>query len=537
MRTTGTSEPGGGPGAADDSGPSPGTETRRQVRGSGILLTGRLLSMAANLAVQVLIVRHLSRGAYGAFAYAMSFVVLGETVVTFGLDRTVTRFIALYDERRQPDKMLGTIVMVSATIVTLGTLTALVVWGTGGSLVGTFVRDREAITLLGVLILLAPIQALDSLAIGVFAVFSRAGAIFVRRYVLAPGLRLAVVLVLIAMGGDVHFLAVGYVAAAGLGLVIYLPVILSALREHGLIGRGALARMQVPAREIIGFTLPLLTTDLVYTVLNVSDAVMLGYFANTEAVGALRAVQPIAKLNLFVMSSFALLYTPLAARLHERRDREGLDHLYWQTAMWLAVLTFPVFLAGFALARPVTLTLFGEPYAESAAYLALLAFGYYTQAAFGFNGLTLKCVGAIRIIVVLNLSAAVLNIGFNLVLIPRYGALGAAAGTALALLVHNVLKQLGLRRATGVSMLRRDTALVYLVAFLGAVGLGAAELVFGLGLVIGLAAGAVVSLAVLAVARPLLDVAETFPELMRIAPLRVLLGERPLRPGGPRAPR
>ena len=62
-------------------------ETTRQIRGSSLLLTGRMLSMAINFVVQILIVRNLSETEYGAFAYALSIVAFGQTIITFGLDR------------------------------------------------------------------------------------------------------------------------------------------------------------------------------------------------------------------------------------------------------------------------------------------------------------------------------------------------------------------------------------------------------------------------------------------------------------------
>jgi O-antigen/teichoic acid export membrane protein len=74
--------------------------TRRQIRGSALLLTGRVLSLGINFAVRVLVVRYLSKEAYGAFAYAISIAVFGQTIVTFGLDRAVTRFVPMYDERQ-----------------------------------------------------------------------------------------------------------------------------------------------------------------------------------------------------------------------------------------------------------------------------------------------------------------------------------------------------------------------------------------------------------------------------------------------------
>ena len=71
--------------------------TTSQIRGSSLMLVGRTMSMGVNFVVQILIVRYLTTEAYGAFAYALSIVALGQTLITFGLDRGVARFLSVYD--------------------------------------------------------------------------------------------------------------------------------------------------------------------------------------------------------------------------------------------------------------------------------------------------------------------------------------------------------------------------------------------------------------------------------------------------------
>jgi len=500
--------------------------TKTQIRGSSLLLVGRLLSMAINTGVQVLIVRYLSKTSYGAFAYALSFVSLGETVVTLGLDRAVTRFVPMYDERREYGKLLGTLALVLGTILALGLVTVLLVMGLQGMIAGRLIEDRQAVVLLVILIALAPIQALDSLANGMFAVFAKPGAIFLRRYVLAPGLRLVVVLLLILQSSDATFLATGYVVSGAVGVTIYAGILVRSMRGLGLLSRANVRSMEVPAKEIFAFTLPLLTSDLVYTVMSVSDTVMLGYFRSVSEVAAFRAVQPTAKLNMLVMSSFAFLFTPLAARLFARGDTTEINALYWQTAIWLSVLSLPVFLLTFSLAAPLTLTLYGPRYADSATYLALLSLGTYIQAASGFNGLVLKVVGRLRYIVVTNLLAALANVAVNLALIPRYGALGAAIGTSTVYILHNLLKQTGLRLGTGVALFPRGGLRVYAAIVLAACGLFAVQTAFSPPLWAGVALAALCSLTVLWISRPVLQVSTMFPELTRFRLLRMLLGTK-----------
>jgi O-antigen/teichoic acid export membrane protein len=250
---------------------------------------------------------------------------------------------------------------------------------------------------------------------------------------------------------------------------------------------------------------------------------MLAHFGSATDVADYRVVQPAARLNVLVMTSFTLLFTPLAARLFAREDREGVSELYWRTAVWIAVCSFPIFAATFSVAAPITTGLFGERYHSSATILALLSLGYYTNAALGFNGLTLRVFGLVRYVIVISVAAAVVNVVLNLALIPRYGALGAGVATAATMIGHNVLKQTGLRRGTGISIFNRRHGAVYLVIVAATAALGLAEWAVRPGPLLALAMVAVVSCGVLALSRRSLLVADMFPELLRVPVLRRLV--------------
>jgi O-antigen/teichoic acid export membrane protein len=482
--------------------------TRKQIRGSSLLLVGRMLSLGVNFGVQVLIVRYLSKADFGAFAYALSLASLGSSIATFGLDRSITRFVPIYDEQGNYRKLFGTLVLAGATVTSLGLISVVLVYALQGVLAGSLIEDERAISLLLILVALTPIQALDGLFMGMFAVFSKPRAIFFRKYVLTPGLRLTVVLLLVLGNQSVLY-----------GVMLY-----GMLRDEGLLKHFGVGKIDVPAREVFGFTIPLLTSDLVYMAMNTSDVLLLGHYHGAEEVGALRVIWPVAHMNGLVMSSFALLFTPAAARLFARDDKDGINRLYWQTAIWIAVFSFPLFALTFSLSEPLTVTLFGSRYADSGTYLTLLALGYYFNAALGFNGLTLKVYGRLRYIVSINIAAALVNVGINLVLIPRYGALGAAIGTTATLLLHNVFKQAGLLLGTGISLFQRRDSLVYV----GIVGAALVLLVVQATLeppfYVGFALAALASLLVLALGRRSLRAAETFPELMRFRLARLLVG-------------
>ena len=490
-------------------------ESRRHIRGSSLLLLGRLLSVGVNFGTQVVIVRYLSKADYGVFAYVLAIVGAGQSIAVLGLDRALARFLPMYDERGEHGRLLGSLLMVAATIAGMGVAFVLLVGALRGLVAGGVGESRDAVAVLLILLLLAPVQALDELCMSAFAVFSRARAIFFRKYVLAPALRLTAVGGVVLAGGDVRALAVAIVLASTFGVVVYGCMLVRTLRRGVLRGvRGS--ELEFPGREIFGFALPLLAVDALFLLQNTANVVMLAHFGSATDVADYRAVQPAAHLNMLVMTSFTLLFTPLASRLFVRGDSDGVNELYWRTAVWIAVCSFPLFAATFAVASPITVGLFGERYDGAGAILALLSLGYYCNAALGFNGLTLRVYGLVRYVVVISVVAAVVNVALNLVFIPSHGAIGAGIATAATMLAHNVLKQAGLRRGTGISVFERRHGRVYVVIGITTAVLLAAQWALSPGPAVAVLLVAVASGAVLALSRRSLRIGDIFPELLRV---------------------
>src|SRR5687768_8280803 len=154
------------------------------------MIVGRFLSLGLNFLVHLLIARYLSKSDFGAFSYALSLVTLGETVATLGLDRAVTRFIPIYDEQKDYPRLFGTLVMVFGTVLTLGLGLILIFWAFPGFISERIITDEQVLGLMTIMIFLSPVQALDTLFNGLFTVFSSPKAIFFRKYVVGPGLRL-----------------------------------------------------------------------------------------------------------------------------------------------------------------------------------------------------------------------------------------------------------------------------------------------------------------------------------------------------------
>ena len=496
---------------------------RGYIRGSGLLLGGRGVSILLNLALQVLTVRYLSKSDYGAFAYALGVAAIGSSAVLVGLGKTIQRFIPIYQERGDYARVFGTIGLAVATVWGLGLSLIVLVFGLRGVLASSVVPDPLTLSLLLTLIALAPINAFDHILQTLVAIFARPSAIFLRRHVLGPGLKLAAILLVIAVSGDVHMLAWGYLFGGAVGLWLYVSILVREWRRQGLLdhlGR----RLDVPARELFGFSLPLVTAELPLLLRGSVAVLLLGFFQSAEAVAEYRAVYPIARLNLIVFQSFGFLFVPLAARMFARADREGLNDLYWRTSAWIVVLTFPVFALTTSIAGPTTVLLFGSAYADAGITLAVLAVGECAAAALGFSADALRVYGKVRYAALSNVATAAVFVGLAVLLVPRWAAPGAAAAATGSVLVHNLLNHAGLGLGgTGLRWPDRRFLEVSGAAAALFLGLAAVQWTAHPPLIAGVALAAVASLALLRITRRRMNPNESFPELLRVPFLRWFL--------------
>ncbi len=505
------------PGDGDDApvrAPRGKASTKSQMRGSALLLVGRLLGMGLGLVIQLLLVRVLTKDDYGAFAWALSIVTLVQSVIPLGLDRVDSRFLAKYDEEGDDRKVVGVLVTEALVVLTLGSIVFLLVLLWHGRLSPGIAPSETAANLLVLMVLLAPLAALDAMVVNTFATFASARAVFVRRYLLEPGLRLTAIVTVFFLGAGVYGLTVGYVLASLLGVSIYVVMVVRLLSRLGFFA-SLHGRVTLPVRPMLREGFPLMTSSLVYVVVMALPTFVLGAVGTAADVASLRAVMPIAQLSMAASGAFWVLFPPMVTRLWQRGDMEGVRLTYWRTALWVALVSYPALVLSVSFAEPVTVTLLGSQYADSAPLLAILGFGFWFQAASGFSAILMATAGRLRFIFFSNMAVLVLGTVLAFALIPPLGAWGAAVGMALSLVLGNVVRQFGLRGLPP-RVIEPWMAGPYTAMLVGVVLTALLQFWVGAGFILAVLLTGVATLGVLFVTLPYLDVAHTFPELLKI---------------------
>jgi len=108
-------------------------------------------------------------------------------------------------------------------------------------------------------------------------------------------------------------------------------------------------------------------------------------------------------------------------------------------------------------------------------------------------------------------------------LIPHYGAIGAGVGTSAGLILLCLMRQLGLRRGSGISFFEMRYLPYFLVLGSNAAALYMIQLIAHCNFYVAMLLTLADSVLVLLLVKRQLNIADTFPEILRVPFLGRLL--------------
>lgn len=158
------------------------------------------------------------------------------------------------------------------------------------------------------------------------------------------------------------------------------------------------------------------------------DTIFLSVFRPLEEVGLYGAAYKILEILVTFPNMFIGLIMPiLSGFAFVNWDRFKVVFQRSFDALLIAVL--PLFVGGFVLARELVIFVGGEAYADATVFFRMLLFAIVFLFFGSLSGHTVTAINEQRKMVWAYLGVAVVGVVLYLVLIPSYGAYGAALGT------------------------------------------------------------------------------------------------------------
>lgn len=384
----------------------------RIVKNASWLVAGRVIQLIISFFVGILTTKYLGPENFGLVNYASAYTAFFLSFCTLGINSVLVK--ELVDDPEGEGRVLGTTLLLRAVSSILSAVLIVIIVG--------FVNADEPTTI--------AVTALTSISL-VFNIFdsfkywfqaklnSKVVAIVTLvAYIATSAYRI----VLLASGASVEWFAfatsVDYIVIALLLLICYFACggrRLSFSLEYG--------------RRLLSKSYHFILPGLMVAIYGYTDKVMLKNHIGDAEVGYYSNALLLCSMWTFVLSAIIDSVYPSIMEAHKNGNTES----YEKNNRRLYAIVFYVSVAAslfFTFAGEFVITLlYGEEFAPAAAPLRIAT--WYT--AFSYLGVArgawLVCEDKQKYVKYIYLFSALANVGLNVLLIPRFGAVGAAAAS------------------------------------------------------------------------------------------------------------
>jgi len=410
------------------------------LHGAGVSMGVRIAGVALSYGANILLSRTLGVQAFGEYVIALSWALVLTLPAKAGFDNSALRYSTIYLERQDFASLRGFVRFGAAIVVVISLLMGAVILLVGSTLVPVQPETR----------LWSAIMILPLALLALFSVVMRTAHRIVSsqfyEQMLRPALVIGGVLGIAVAGGHLS-------AASAMGLTTAAATVALAALVVELRRVFRSASQYEPRydewQQWLAVSLPMLMLGVVQELMNQIDIILLGQLADARQAALFAASWRLASLVPFALVGLATMAGPLIAAAYERRSIDELHRVSRMVAR--AGFAFALISAAvlFLLGRPL-LGLFGPDFVAGLDVLSILLLGGIVNAFTGVVAYFTTLTGKERQGLAIFAGALVLSIVLNLVLIPRFGAVGAAVASSSATIAWNLAMLVYVRRTMGI---------------------------------------------------------------------------------------
>lgn len=460
------------------------SEVTSVARGSAVNLTAMVLGAVLSFGLTVLVSRWLQPSAAGGFFELISLFTILSYTLYLGADTGLLRWIAraramggLADTRK-----IVRIAVVPVFIV--GSAAAVAVWIAAPEIARTFlhgIAPAAAVADIRFVAPLVPLGALCAVILSGARGFGRTWPYLAIQGLGQPALRIGLVLAALVMGWGLRGALVGWGLPVALGLVVALYILARLIKAEVPAGpraarpsrsarswrlpigpRAVRSRLAIRLRhrvrdgghhrvlpdsgaapgerlglEFWRFAAPRGLAGAFQIVVIWLDILLVGAVLSSYAAGVYAAVSKLALVGTFALEATRLAIGPQLSALMARHEFNRAADLHQSATRWLVIASWPLYVM-LAIFPVVVLGIFGHRYTVGAAALVVISLAMLVNLGTGNVTVVLLMGGKSSLSAYNALSALVVNVGLNLILLPRIGIVGAAIAWAASIVVENV---------------------------------------------------------------------------------------------------
>ncbi|WP_051442121.1 lipopolysaccharide biosynthesis protein [Arthrobacter sp. H14] len=458
-------------GITDDAGTdSASGELRQAARGGVVSLVGAAISAGMGLIFIVVLGRSLGQDGAGVVLQAIAVFTIALALARVGMDTTGVWLLPRL-RISAVDKIRSAVLFLLLPAAAAGVVFAGLVWFLAPlQVVSEDPYGRQLVECLRTLSWFLPCGAVLMVALQATRGLGGVLPYTVIGNIVLPTLRPVAVLVTVALGGSVVAVALSWAVPLVLALLGALAVLCAGvLRQERRAGLSGTLR---PSRDVAArtwkFALPRWYSSVLEQSIIWFDVILVGAIAGAAAAGVYGAASRFVSAGLIISTAMRIVVSPRFSALLEKQRMSRVQELYTTTVTWIVLFGVPVY-ALFMLFAPTILGWLGDGFETGALALVILCAGASLSLLAGNADSLLMMSGRSGWMAANKTIVLTVNIGGNILLVPQWGILAAAAVWSFSMLLNAVLASIENRVFLGIRWKAGRVLYALLVALLSTV--------------------------------------------------------------------
>ena len=392
------------------------------LKNTALYTVGNFTSKAVNFLLLPLYTSYLTPGEYGIVNSMEVFSGILIIFFTLGLERAIYRLYHDYTSNKRKKDFLGT-VSISISVVSLlvaGILFLL------NSPIGEIYKSIEFYPYYAYAILTSLFMTYELVPKISLQVKEQANKFFVLSMAILAFRVLPVIWQVVFLEAGAVGMLKGAMIGNAASLVLIIPLTLKQINLH--------LDFQI-LKSTLKYCLPFIPMIASAWVVNMSDRIFIERYFSTYEVGIYSLGYKIGQLVQFVSVSILMAYNPYFYKLANSADQgRAKNELYKVNNASIVFLMFIGFLVAF-FSKDIVFNFFNEKYHETYKIIPIIVLGYFFIQLISLQNLAFYQDKKTISIMYINITAALINIGFNFLFISRYSFYGAAVSTVLTQII------------------------------------------------------------------------------------------------------
>ncbi|MFQ6082633.1 MAG: flippase [Candidatus Aminicenantia bacterium] len=404
-------------------------------KGAGIVFIGTIIGAGLRYVFQIIIARNLGVELFGTFFLGFAVFKVAGMITELGLPNGIIRYVALFYGERDERRVKGIITLAVKVVILSSIIIATLIILLSKTISFNLFHKIELTNILRLFAMAIPFTTLTTIL-----VFSTQGFKIMKykvlvREIFEPLVRITLVIILFIFGWKLYGVIFSYLIPLILGPLLafyYLKKIFPQITRKEVLPI-------YETKKLLDFSWPLLFVQFLGLSMLWIDTLMLGFFKTFQDVGIYSAAQRTALLGSIIISSFNSIFAPVISDLYNRKELDKLNNYFKTVAKWIFTFSFPLFLLMIFFAESI-LNVFGHEFIKGATCLIILSIGWIIYSGVGSVGQMIIMSGRQKLHLVNMSSILFMNIILNLILIPKYGIIGAAIATSTSIILFSIIE-------------------------------------------------------------------------------------------------